>query len=98
MKANVKAMKSRKSRASNRKVETSSGNVFADLDFQAAEERLFKAKLATKIAKLIEKKGWTQVQAAKRTALDQTRLSRLLRGQLSHFSTERLFGILNRLG
>jgi hypothetical protein len=54
MKANVKAMKSRKSRANNRKVETSSSNVFADLGFKDAERRLMKAKLATKIAQLIE--------------------------------------------
>src|SRR6266487_3728926 len=98
MKANVKAKWSRKSRANNRKVETSSGNVFADLGFQNAEERPLKAKLATKIAQLIEKKGWTQAQTAERTALDQPKVSRLLRGQLSGFSADRLFAVLNRLG
>src|SRR2546422_2386541 len=98
MKANVKAMKSRKSRTNNRKVETSGGNVFADLGFQDAEGRLLKANLATKIAQLIEKKGWTQAQTAQRTALDQSQVSRLLRGQLSGFSADRLFAVLNRLG
>src|SRR6476661_3014012 len=98
MKANVKAVKSRKSRANNRKVETSSGNVFADLGFKNAQERLLKAKLATKIAQLIEKKGWTQAQTAEQTALDQPKVSRLLRGQFSDFSADRLFAILNRLG
>ena len=98
MKAKVKATKTRKSRASSEKVETSSGNVFADLGFQDAEERLLKAKLATKIAQLIEKKGWTQAQTAERTALDQPKVSRLLRGQLSGFSADRLFAVLNRLG
>lgn len=76
----------------------SSGNVFADLGFQDAEERLLKAKLATKIAQLIEKKGWTQTQTAERTGLDQPKVSRLLRGQLSGFSADRLFAVLNRLG
>jgi predicted XRE-type DNA-binding protein len=61
----VKATKARKSRA-NTNVETSSGNVFADLGFQDAEERLLKANLATKIAQLIEKKGWTQAQTSER--------------------------------
>jgi len=79
-------------------VETSSGNVFADLGFHNAEERLSKAKLANKIAQLIEKKGWTQTQTAERTALDQQKVSRLLRGQLSGFSADRLLAILNRLG
>src|SRR2546425_5834731 len=95
MKAKIKATKTRKSSSH---VETSSGNVFADLGFQDAEERLLKAKLATKIAQLIEKKGWTQTQTAERTSLDQPKVSRLLRGQLSGFSADRLFAVLNRMG
>jgi len=98
MKQTGKATKARKSRANDEKVEPSSGNVFADLGFRDAEERLLKAKLATKIAELIEQKGWTQTQTAERTALDQPKVSRLLRGQLSGFSADRLFAILNRLG
>src|SRR2546421_3812572 len=98
MKAKVKATKTRKSSAPSEKVERSSGNVFADLGFQDAEERLLKAKLATKIAQLIEKKGWTQAQTAERTALDQPKVSRLLRGQLAGFSADRLLAILNLLG
>jgi predicted XRE-type DNA-binding protein len=98
MKTKVKSTKARKPKASSEKVETSSGNVFADLGFQDAEERLLKAKLATKITQLIEKKGWTQAQTAQRTALDQPKVSRLLRGHLSGFSADRLFAVLNRLG
>src|SRR6266850_8139895 len=98
MRAKVKATKARTSRSKNETTEPSSGNVFADLGFQDAEERLLKAKLATKIAQLIEKKGWTQAQTAERTALDQPKVSRLLRGQLSGFSADRLFAVLNRLG
>src|SRR6267143_2070108 len=98
MKRKVKVTIVRKARANDERVEPGSGNVFADLGFQDAEERLLKAKLATKIAQLIEKKGWTQSQTAERTALDQPKVSRLLRGQLSGFSADRLFAILNRLG
>ena len=98
MKARAKSTKARRSRASSRKIEIGSENVFADLGFQDAEERLLKAKLATKIAQLIEEKGLTQAQAAERTALDQPKVSRLLRGQLSGFSADRLFAVLNRLG
>jgi len=98
MKRRVKATIARKPRANNESVEQGSGNVFADLGFQDAEERLLKAKLATRIAQLIEKKGWTQTQTAERTSLDQPKVSRLLRGQLSGFSADRLFAILNRLG
>src|SRR5215208_2884274 len=98
MKAKSKAMKATKSKVRREIIEVSSGNVFADLGFQDAEERLLKAKLATKIAQLIEKKGLTQAQTAERIALDQPKVSRLLRGQLSGFSADRLFAMLNRLG
>lgn len=90
--------KGKKSNAKTRRVDVGSDNVFADLGFQDAEQRLLKAKLATKISQLIEKKGLTQAQVAERTALDQPKVSRLLRGQLSGFSADRLFAVLNRLG
>ena len=98
MKGRVKAIKSKQTKLNTEKVEIGSGNVFADLGFEDSEQRLLKAKLATKIAQLIEKKGWTQAQTAERTALDQPKVSRLLRGQLSGFSADRLFAVLNRLG
>ena len=98
MKKAVKAARIKRSKPISRKVEASSGNVFADLGFADSEERLLKAKLATNIAQLIKTKGWTQAQTAERTDLDQPKVSRLLRGQLSGFSADRLFAILNRLG
>jgi len=80
------------------KVERGSGNVFADLGFRDAEDRMWKAQLAIKISGLIESKGWTQAQAAERVGLDQPKISQLMRGGLSGFSADRLFAILNRLG
>lgn len=80
------------------KVEVGSGNVFADLGLPDAEELLLKAKLVFEISQLIEKKGLTQAAVAKRTGLDQPKVSRLLNGHLSGFSVDRLFAILNRLG
>jgi predicted XRE-type DNA-binding protein len=94
----AKPTKSAKGKMNKEKVEIGSGNVFTDLGFEDSEERLWKAKLASKIAQLIEQKGWTQAQTAQRTRLDQPKVSRLLRGQLSGFSADRLFAILNRLG
>jgi len=98
MRTTRKSAKAKRVGRKNEKVEMSSGNVFADLGFEDSEERLLKAKLASKIAQLIEEKGWTQAQTAVRTALDQPKVSRLLRGQLSGFSADRLFAVLNRLG
>lgn len=98
MKKGVKAAKTKRPKAKGPKVQVSSGNVFADLGLKDSEERLLKADLATRIAQIIERKGWTQAQTAQRTALDQPKVSKLLRGQLSGFSADRLFAILNRLG
>ena len=80
------------------KIERGSGNVFADLGFRDAEERMWKAQLAIKISRLIQSKGWTQAQAAERVGLDQPKVSQLMRGALTGFSADRLFAILNRLG
>ena len=85
-------------RVKGEKVELSGGNVFADLGFADADERMLKAQLAIKIAELIEQKGWTQARTAEAIGLDQPKVSHLLRGRLSGFSADRLFAILNRLG
>jgi predicted XRE-type DNA-binding protein len=78
--------------------ELGSGNMYTDLGFADAEERLVKAKLAIRIAELIEQKGWTQTETARRVGIDQPKISNLLRGRLSGFSADRLFAVLNRLG
>lgn len=73
-----------------------SGNVFADLGFADAEERLAKAKLAREIANRCE--GMTQKEIAARLEIDQPKVSALLRGQLQQFSTERLMTFIRRVG
>jgi len=93
-----RARKAKKTTVAREAVEPSSGNVFADLGFPDAEERLLKAELAVKIAELIDQKGLTQIETARRVGLDQPKISHLLRGRLSGFSADRLFAILNRLG
>ena len=75
-----------------------SGNVFADLDLPNPEERLAKAKLASAIQDAIEVRGLTQVQAADLMGVDQPKVSKIVRGRLSEFSTERLMSFLVRLG
>lgn len=79
-------------------VEESSGNVFADMGLPDAEERLAKAGLAVRISEAIRARRLTQTQAARILKIDQPKISRLLRGQLSGFSTERLMNFLTRLG
>jgi predicted XRE-type DNA-binding protein len=80
------------------KIAEGSGNVFADLGLPNAEERLTKADLAMQIAEGIRTRRLTQTKAAKLFDIDQPKISRLLRGQLAGFSTDRLIHFLNLLG
>jgi predicted XRE-type DNA-binding protein len=79
-------------------VEESSGNVFADMGLPNPEERLAKADLAVRVAGVIRARRLTQADAARILKIDQPKVSRLLRGQLSGFSTERLMQFLTLLG
>jgi predicted XRE-type DNA-binding protein len=79
-------------------VKEGSGNVFADLGLPNPEERLAKADLAIRIAGIIRARRLTQAGAARILKIDQPKISRLLRGQLSGFSTERLMQFLTLLG
>ena len=75
-----------------------SGNVFVDLGVDAPEQALAKAELTAKIAQIIEARGLTQAAAARLLGVDQPKVSALLRGRLTGFSTERLIRFLNALG
>jgi predicted XRE-type DNA-binding protein len=79
-------------------VEEGSGNIFADLGLPNAEERIAKAALAFRLAGVIRAQRLTQANAARILGIDQPKISRLLRGQLSGFSTERLMQFLTLLG
>jgi predicted XRE-type DNA-binding protein len=81
-----------------RKIQESSGNVFADLELTNPDERLAKADLAIRIAETIRASRLTQTRAASILKIDQPKISRLLRGQLSGFSTGRLMHFLILLG
>ena len=84
----------------NRKIEVEqgSGNVFADIGLPNPEERLAKADLAIRISEAIRARRLTQTCAAHILKIDQPKISRLLRGQLSGFSAERLMHFLTLLG
>ena len=94
----LKTSKRAKSPKEKISIEASSGNVFADLGLSNPEERMAKAKLAMRIAKIIDDRKLTQVEAAEVLEINQPKISDLLRGKLKGFSTERLFRFLNLLG
>ena len=80
------------------RVQVGSGNVFADLGLPNPEEMLVKAELASKIGDIIAARSLTQIDAAEILGIDQPKVSALIRGRLTGFSTERLFRFLNALG
>jgi predicted XRE-type DNA-binding protein len=73
-------------------------NVFADLGLPEPEERLAKAQIASAIQSAIEARGLTQQQAAVVMEVDQPKVSKIVRGRLSEFSTEWLLTRLLLLG
>ena len=81
-----------------RRITEGSGNVYADLGLPDPEVALAKANLALRIKVSIEQQHLTQVEAAKLLGVDQAKVSALVRGRLSGFSTDRLFRFLNALG
>src|SRR5260370_6857175 len=79
-------------------VTASSGNVFADLGLAEPEEELTRAQLATHIRQIIKRRRITQRAAAALMGIDQPKVSALLNGRLSNFSSDRLMRLLNALG
>ena len=80
------------------KVTPSSGNVFADIGVQEPEEELARAQLASRIREIVHQRRLTQVAAAEILRIDQPKVSALLNGRLTSFSSERLMRLLTRLG
>jgi predicted XRE-type DNA-binding protein len=79
-------------------ITTGSTNVFQDLGFAEPEEELAKAQLASRIQDIIRQRRLTQTAAATAMGIDQPKVSALLNGRVSHFSSGRLMRLLTALG
>lgn len=96
--AENKIKKTRERRLNNEiPVEPGSGNVFADLGFEDAEELQTKAELTRQLRKRIEMLKLTQVQAGERLGIGQPDVSKLVNGRVTGFSVDRLLALLNAL-
>ena len=80
------------------KVETGSGNVFADLGLPDADNLKIKSGLALEITRAIRRLRLTQEEAGRRMGIPQPKVSTLLRGDFSNLSERKLMDCLNRLG
>lgn len=82
------------------KITQSSGNVFLDLGFSSEEAAnlALRASLMIQVRQAVDKMAATQVQAAKRLGVTQSRLNLLLNGKIDLFSIDALVNMLARAG
>ena len=78
-------------------IEIGSGNIFADLELDDAEELYTRTALGIQVMKSIREKGLSQKEAGKLLGLKQPEVSAIMRAKFSRFSQERLIGFLNKL-
>ncbi len=76
----------------------SAESAFHALGLPDADDLELRANLMRKIGEIIGASGLTQRQAGELMAMDQPRVSALLRGQIGKFSTDRLLRALSDLG
>lgn len=77
--------------------EVGSGNVFADLGLDDADELLTRAQLGHTVRMILTKKKLKQHEIATLLGIDQAEVSKLMNGQYHLFAEGRLFGFLNKL-
>ncbi|MBZ5575349.1 MAG: helix-turn-helix domain-containing protein [Acidobacteriia bacterium] len=79
---------------------TGNQNVFRDLGFSEAEAAnlRIRAEMMNALIAHIEKKRWTQAQAARHLRMTQPRVSNLMRGKIQLFSIDTLVNLLAAAG
>lgn len=82
------------------KVRRSSGNVFRDLGFDAAqsENLRLRSDLMIELSKVIKSRRLTQTKAAALFRVSQPRVSDLVRGRIDRFSVDTLVAMLGNAG
>ena len=75
-------------------------SVFYDLGFDDAEARVLemRAELMAALREHIQRKGWTQSEAAKKLGTTQPRVSALMKGAWRDFSADMLLVLASRVG
>jgi predicted XRE-type DNA-binding protein len=78
----------------------SSDNIFADLGFDPAEAAILqmRATLMNDLRDFVRSSGMTQMEAAARLGIAQSRVSDLVRGKWDKFSLEMLISLEARAG
>ncbi len=77
--------------------EEGSGNVFADLGLEDADELFTRAKLGFHVYKLLKDKNLKQRDIASLLGIKQPEASHLMNGHFNRFTTDKLLDFLKRL-
>ncbi|MEJ0063894.1 MAG: helix-turn-helix transcriptional regulator [Alphaproteobacteria bacterium] len=77
--------------------EIGSGNVFADLGLDDADELMTRAQLGHTVRMILKDRKLKQREAAALLDIDQAEVSKLMNGQYHLFAEGRLFAFLKRL-
>ena len=86
------------SKSSNKiEVEEGSGNAFADLGLDEADELYARAQIGFCVYKILKAKKLKQREIAKVLAIPQPEVSHLMNGHFSRFTTDKMLDFLKRL-
>ncbi len=77
--------------------EKSSGNVFADLDLEDAEEHFTRGKIGIQVLRLLKQRNLKQREISQLLSIPQPEVSYLMRGEFQRFSEGKLLTFLKRL-
>jgi predicted XRE-type DNA-binding protein len=75
----------------------SSGNIFADMGLEEADELLTRAQLGYSVRQILKERGLKQREIANLLNIKQSEVSLLMQGKYHLFSEGRLFHFLNKL-
>jgi predicted XRE-type DNA-binding protein len=79
------------------KSEPGSGNVFADLELEDAEELFARAQLGFHVHRIISGRNLKQREIAPLLGIKQPEVTHLMNGHFSRFTADRLLDFLRRL-
>ena len=97
MRTTRQSAKAKRAGRKSAKIESSSGNVFADLDLPDADELLAKAMIISDIHIFIKDRQLTGAAAAKLIGITIHDLDQMIRGDLDRFSKRELQRFLRTL-
>jgi len=77
--------------------EESSGNVFADLDLENADELFTRGKIGIQVLRLLKQRNLKQREISEILGIPQPEVSHLMKGEFQRFSEGKLLIFLKRL-